>query len=117
MNKVIISILCALFLIAGCSNNQDDMNAINNDGYDDVRESAWDFLNDKGWDDRIQENWQSANVTKTIADNSYELLDNDYEGKEVLLVSFEDKENLVLGTSPILMDPNTNKVIGYMPSE
>lgn len=117
MGKVIISVLCVLFFIAGCSNNQDNMNAINKDGYDDARESAWDFVKEKGWDDRAEENWQSANVTKTIADNNSEFLDNDYEEKELLLISFKDKENVVLGTPSILIAPDTNKVIGYMPSE
>ncbi|MCI2255547.1 hypothetical protein L2D08_14325 [Domibacillus sp. PGB-M46] len=96
------------------SNNQDDTSTINKDGYDDARKSAWDFVKEKSWDDWAEENWQSANVTKTIADNNYELLDSTYEGTKVLLVSFEDKENLVIGTPPILIDPNTNKVIGYM---
>lgn len=56
-------------------------------------------------------------MKKTNADNSYEFLDKTYDGKEVLMVSFEDKDNVVLGTPLILVDPITNEVIGYMPSE
>ncbi|ARK25037.1 hypothetical protein SporoP37_10515 [Sporosarcina sp. P37] len=39
------------------------------------------------------------------------------KNKEVLTVSFEDAENVVTGTPQILIDPNTYKVIGYMPTE
>lgn len=109
--------LFTIFLVVGCSNNQDNVNSTNEDSYDYARESAWNFVKEKGWDDAAKENGQSVNITKTIADNNYELLDNTYEGKEVLLVSFEDKENVVVGTPPILIDTNTNKVIGYMPGE
>ena len=56
-------------------------------------------------------------MKKMIANNSYELLDKTYEGKEILIVSFEDKENVVVGTPLILIDPNLNEVIGYMPGE
>ena len=51
------------------------------------------------------------------ADDSYELLDETYEGKEVLSVSFEDKKNVVVGTPLILVAPDTNEVIGYMLGE
>jgi hypothetical protein len=48
-------------------------------------------------------------VKKTIVDNGYELLDDNYEGKEVLSVSFEDKENSVVGTPLILTAPIPTK--------
>ena len=40
-----------------------------------------------------------------------------YVGKEVAAVSFQDKENVVNGTPLILVDLDTNAVVGYMPSE
>ncbi|WP_177184523.1 hypothetical protein [Psychrobacillus sp. OK032] len=51
------------------------------------------------------------------ADNSYDLLDKTYDGKELLTVSFEDKDSVVIGTPLILVDPDSNEVIGYMLSE
>lgn len=53
--------------------------------------------------------WQNAK--KVVVDNSYELLAGTYEDKEVLIVSFEDKVNVVIGTPLILVDPNTKESI------
>ncbi|SES44437.1 hypothetical protein [Psychrobacillus sp. OK032] len=105
-------------IIIGCTNKQViEENTNDTDNYGDVRAVAWEFINEKGWNDRAKEDWQSAKVKKTIADNSYELLDKTYDGKEVLTVSFEDKNSVVIGTPSILVDPDSNEVIGYMPSE
>jgi len=109
--------LFSLLLIVGCSSKQDEGNTNAKDNYEKIREVAWDFLEEKGWDDRAIEEGKSAEVKKTKADKSYVLLDKTYEGKEVLKVSFEDKGNVVVGPPLILVDPNTNEVIGYMPGE
>jgi hypothetical protein len=103
-----------ILLLVGCSNNQDVGNITDTDSYEKVREVAWEFIEEKGWNDTAKEGWQSAKVKKIIADNSYELLDKTYEGKEILTVSFEDKENVVVGTPLILVDPDLNEVIGYI---
>ncbi|MGD7051691.1 MULTISPECIES: hypothetical protein [Bacillaceae] len=120
MRKIVSYFVIALFfaiLLVGCSNNQNEENQSETDSYNEVREVAWDFTKDKGWDDTAKGNWQSAEVRKVIVDNNYEFLDKTYEGKEALSVSFEDKENTVVGTPLVLIDIDTNKVIGYMPSE
>ena len=106
-----------MLLLVGCSNNQDAGNATNKDEYGKVREVAWKFVEAKGWTDTSKEDWQSAEVNKAIADNSYELLDKAYEGREILTVSFEDKVNVVVGTPLIRVDSETNEVIGYMAGE
>lgn len=82
-----------------------------------IREVAWNFLKEKGWQDRAKEEWESSTVSEIIINNDYELLDKSYEGKEVLSVTFEDKENVVVGTPKILVDPIANKVIGFIPVE
>ena len=106
-----------ILLVFGCSNNQDVGNITKTDSYEKVREVAWDFIEEKGWTDTAKEGWQSAKVEKIIADSSYELLDKTYEGKEILSVSFEDKEYVVAGTPVILVDPDLNKIIGYIAGE
>ena len=106
-----------MLLIVGCSNNQDVGNITETDSYEKVREVAWEFIEEKDWHENAKEDWKNAKVKKVIADNSYELLDKTYEGKEVLTVSFEDKKNVVVGTPLILVDPNLNEVIGYMAGE
>lgn len=106
-----------ILLVVGCSNNQDEGNITDTDSYENVRKIAWEFIEEKGWNDTAKDGWKSAKVKKMIADNSYELLDKTYEGKEILTVSFEDKENVVVGTPLILVDPDINEVIGYMAGE
>lgn len=109
--------LLVVLLISGCSTKQDEENSAPSDNYGKTREVAWKYLHEKSWGERAFEDWRSAEVIKTIADNSYKLLDKIYAGQEVLRVSFVDKENVVVGTPLILVDPNTNKVIGYMTGE
>ena len=104
-------------LVVGCSNNQHVGDITDIDSNENVRQIAWEFIAEKGWNDTAKDSWQSAKVKKEIADNRYELLDKTYGGKEILSVSFEDKENVVVGTPMILVDPDTNEVIGYMIGE
>ncbi len=120
MRKVVLYLVITVFstlLLVGCSENQNAESQSEADGYNVVREVAWNFIKEKGWNDTAKDNWQSAEVKKVVVDNNYELLDKTYDGKEVLSVSFEDKDNSVVGTPLILIEPDTNKVIGYMPSE
>ncbi|WP_214483786.1 hypothetical protein [Bacillus sp. SM2101] len=120
MRKLVFYLAITVFtalLLEGCSDNQNAKNQSEIDGYIEARESAWNFVKEKGWYDTAKDNWQSAGVTKVVVNNNYELLDKTYEGKEVLSVSFEDKENSIVGAPLILIEPYTNKVIGYMPSE
>ena len=109
-------ILISIGMIAGCS-SEDAKNDSSKDGYELVRKAAWEFIHEKGWSEPAEGNWQNANVELLIADESFEMLDTQYEGKEVAAVSFQDKENLVIGTPLILVDLDTNEVVGYMPSE
>lgn len=82
-----------------------------------IREIAWNFLEKRGWSDSAKEEWKSAAVTKIIVNKDYELLDKNYKGNGVFSVLFEDKENIVVSTPIILVDAETNNVIGYMPGE
>ncbi|QOR64963.1 hypothetical protein IM538_14050 [Cytobacillus suaedae] len=82
-----------------------------------IKEIAWNFLKEKGWNDRANDEWGKASVTKVLVNDDYELVDKSYEGKEVFSVSFEDKENTVVGTPIVLVDADTDRVIGYMPGD
>jgi hypothetical protein len=74
-------------------------------------------LEEKGWNNKAKKGWQDAEVKKITADNNYELFDKSYDGKEVYSVSFADEENAVVGTTVLLVDPTSKKVIGYLPGE
>lgn len=75
------------------------------------------ILKAKGWDYTSNEEWKNAKVRQTIADKSYELIDKSYIGKLVLTVSFEEQGNVVVGTPVVLVDFDTNEVIGYIQGE
>lgn len=113
----VVVTMFSIILIVGCSNKPVIENTNDIDNHVDIKAAAWDFLNEKGWQDQANDDPQSAKVEKVIADNKYILLDKTYDGKEVLEVSFEDVENAVTGTPLLLVDSNTNEVIGYMPGE
>ncbi|MBM7602539.1 hypothetical protein JOC75_000509 [Metabacillus crassostreae] len=118
MSKISSSLLMIIFfsfIMVGCSMNDNRQNHNDTNSYIKVKEVAWHFVKYNGWDDMAKGNWQSAKVTKVIANSNYELLDKTFEGKDGLAVSFEDKENTVVGTPVILIDSMTKKVIGYMP--
>ena len=76
----------SILLIAGCTNKSEIENTNDKERFEQVREVAWAFVEEKGWNETAEENWQNAKVKKEIANNSYELLDKTYEGKEVLSV-------------------------------
>lgn len=112
--------VCTVFsitLILGCSNKPVIENTSEMDSHEDAKAAAWEFLNEKGWQDQAKEDFESAEVAKVHADSKYVLLDQTYDGKELLEVSFEDVDHAVTGTPLILVDSNTNEVVGYMPSE
>ena len=107
----------SIILIAGCTNKPVIENTSEIDSHENVKAAAWEFLNEKGWQDRAKDDFESAKVEKVNADSKYVLLDQTYDGKELLEVSFEDVDNAVTGTPLILVDSNANEVVGYMPSE
>lgn len=106
-----------ILLLTGCSNDQDVGKITASDSYESVRKIAWEFIEEQGWNNTAKEDWKSAEVKMTVAVNSYELFDEAYVGKEVLAISFKDKEYVVASTSIILVDPDTNEVIGYIAGE
>ncbi|WP_026674858.1 hypothetical protein [Alkalihalobacterium bogoriense] len=115
-NMITITItVFIVLLLGGCFNNE-TMES-NSDSYYEVKETAWNFINEQGWNETAKKNWQTAEVSKLVVDDNYELLDPTFEGKEVLTVSFEDDKDSVVSTPSILIDSDTNRVIGYMLSE
>lgn len=84
----------------------------------DAKETAWNFLAENRWNNEVKGgNWKNAEVTKVTVSNDYFLLDERYDGKEVLAVSFEANENLFVGPPTVIISLDTNEAIGYMPNE
>ena len=117
MNRRILCLLPYFFILflIGCSQN---VNSIQEkDEYDNIRKIAWEFAKEKGWNTIAKEEWASAEVSEIIANETHELLTKDYQGKEVLVVTFECSEVAVVCPPVILIDPKTNEVIGHIPGE
>lgn len=111
----LVLIALSIFIVTGCVNGKSNTEVEEN--HSNIREIAWNFLKERGWHESAKEEWESSTVTKTVINEDSVLLDESYEGKEVWSVTFEDKENAVVGTPIVLVDAKTNKVIGYMPGE
>ncbi len=102
-----------LLLTIGCVNSESSSQIDS----DEAIQNAYDFVKEKGWDDTIVGEMENATVEESRADSKAEYIDKSYEEQEVLLVTFEDDPNSTTGTPAILVDPETLKVIGYIPSE
>jgi hypothetical protein len=107
-------LIFSLILIVGCTNNE-KMKI--KDDHHNVRKVAWDFIDEKGWNDRAKGDWGNAIVTKSIVNSSAELIEKNYTDQKVFFVTFHEKENVVVGVPVILVDIQSNKVIGYIPVE
>jgi len=107
-------LLIIVIWISGC--NDVENNTVIEQSYHDVRRVAWEYLDEQGWNESAKDG-KSAVVSKIVVKDNDELVDKNYVGKEALSVSFIDKDHVVVGTPTILVDLNTNKVIGYMPGE
>lgn len=70
------------------------------------------------WEKWTNGDWEHAKVTAyTVNKRQAQLLNEQYIGKKVLRVEFENLENTAAGAPVILVDQETNKVIGYIPGE
>ncbi|PKR76833.1 hypothetical protein CEY16_13545 [Halalkalibacillus sediminis] len=106
-----------LIQFVGCSDRLDSQLENRSDKYNDVRNIAWEFVKENGWNEQAKGDWKDAKVIKIVADDQYELLDDSYEGEEVLSVISEEDGNYVTGTPTILIDSTKNEVIGYIATE
>ncbi|SIR06686.1 hypothetical protein [Domibacillus enclensis] len=113
-----------LLFIAGCSNANDVIRTEKTrpaeaDGLvimkanDEVKEAAQTFLKEKGWDKQATD----IALAQTVEDPQYaEWVDHPAKG-ELVAVSFLEKESSVIGVPVVYVDPESNKVAGYMPGE
>ena len=119
MNRILCSLLLVLS-ITGCSSGAEGNNASVEDA-DEARAAAWEFLQQEGVDRYInEETWDEAEVTEVTitGESSYAWLDDSYAGKEVLKVRFGEAEGgVAAAVTTILVDPDTDEVIGFVPGD
>lgn len=81
--------------------------------FDEEKKTAKMFLEEKEWDK------QAADIAlvQTVENPQYaEWVDNPVKG-ELVAVSFLEKESSVIGVPVVYVEPESNKVAGYMPGE
>ncbi|MDI3508476.1 MAG: hypothetical protein PWP55_668 [Clostridiales bacterium] len=107
--KIIYTYLLIALAInfVGCTQK----NMLNQDS-DDIRKIAWDQLSEESKKEIVGD-WQDAKLEKVIANGkSINLLDLDYDNKEVYHVTFKTKNEELLGPIGVYISLDTHKIIG-----
>lgn len=103
----------SMIVLFGCSES------LNSSGeYLEIKKNAWDYLVENDWESSASKKLEEAIVEEVILkEREANLLNDSFIGKEILKVTFQEKENQVLSPPQILINPENNKVIGYISSE
>lgn len=108
--------MIAALLLSGCDDEQRIING-NEPADDEAIAVAWAYVTARNWQEPAIDTGASAEVDRVTVDDGYELLDDAYAGTEALAVSFEADPNSSVGVPTILVAPESNTVVGYLPSE
>ena len=109
-------LMIAVLLLGGCDEQQRVVNG-NELADDEVIAVAWAYVTARNWQEPALDAGASAEVDRVTVDDGYELLDDAYAGTEALAVSFEADPNSSVGVPTILVAPESDTVIGYLPGE
>jgi hypothetical protein len=111
VKKVLFFIL--IITVLGACSQQDS------EEYEHVREVVWNYIEAEGLDKTgfyNKEMWDRAIVEKVNVEDRYnKFIDDTYDGKEIFLVSLDDKD--VLASPTFLVDQDIEGVIGTIPGE
>ncbi|MDX5324543.1 MAG: hypothetical protein LPJ96_13095 [Exiguobacterium sp.] len=108
--------MIAVLLLVGCDEEQRVVNG-NEPADDKAIAVAWAYVTARNWEEPAINAGGSAEVQRVTVDHGYELLDDTYFGSEVLAVSFASEPDSVVGVPTILVEPESDTVVGYMPGE
>lgn len=108
--------MIAVLLLSECDDEQRIVNG-NEPVDDEAIVVAWAYVTARNWQEPALDAGASAEVDRVTVDDGYELLDDVYAGTEALAVSFEADPNSSVGVPTILVAPESDTVIGYLPGE
>lgn len=108
--------MIAVLLLSGCDDEQRVANG-NEPAGDEAIAVAWAYVTARNWQEPAIDAGASAEVERVTVDDDYELLDDAYAWTEALAVSFEADPNSSVGVPTILVAPESNTVVGYLPGE
>ncbi|WP_114166785.1 hypothetical protein [Exiguobacterium sp. TNDT2] len=108
--------MIAVLVLGGCADEQRIVNE-NEPAGDEAIAVAWAYVTARNWQEPAIDAGASAEVHRVTVDDGYELLDDAYAGTEALAVSFEVDPNSSVDVPTILVAPESNTVVGYVPGE
>ncbi|AQQ53483.1 hypothetical protein [Planococcus lenghuensis] len=120
--KLFLPLMASLTLVAGCGAEQPieemaettEETAAAADGFQEAREAAWLYVQEEEeWTEALEpKDRQTAEVSEVVASKYDEYTDKNFTGDEVLLVTFERED--IIAAKHVLVDPETNTVVGEM---
>lgn len=108
--------MIAVLVLGGCADEQRIVNE-NEPAGDEAIAVAWVYVTARNWQEPAIDAGASSEVHRVTVDDGYELLDDAYAGTEALAVSFEADPNSSVDVPTILVAPESNTVVGYVPGE
>lgn len=108
--------LCfAIFMLVGCT-QPSSLSSMPPDDEKAIINSAIEYLNNMEWLP-TDEDGKQATIQSITVDDRYELVDSRFEGTSAWLVTFPSDSQRTVEIPQVLVESESNKVIGYMPSE
>ncbi|MGA9467472.1 MAG: hypothetical protein WBV10_07575 [Exiguobacterium marinum] len=112
----LFTVLClTIFLLTGCMQPSTSSPTQSDDEADAIK-SAVSFLEQMDWQP-VDEDSQQATIQSIKVDDRYELIDSHFKGAHAWLITFPADSQRTIETPHVLVDPESNEVIGYLPSE
>ncbi|WP_214761479.1 hypothetical protein [Exiguobacterium sp. s129] len=108
--------LCfTIFMLVGCTQSSTS-SAIPPDDEKVIINHAIEYLNNMDWLP-TDEDGKQATIQSITVDNRFELIDSRFEGSRAWLVTFPSDSQRTVETPQVLVESESNEVIGYLPSE
>ena len=108
--------MVAALLLGGCDEQQRVVNG-NEPADDEAIAIAWAYATARNWQEPSIDAGASAEIHRVTGDEGYEMLDDTHTETEVLAVSFEADSHSSISVPTILVAPESNTVVGYVPGE
>ncbi len=108
--------LClTILMLTGCMHPSTSSSTYSDDEADAIK-SAVLFLEQMDWLP-VNEDSKQATIQSIKVDDRYELLDSQFKETHAWLITFPTDSQRTIEIPHVLVDPESNEVIGYLPSE
>ena len=112
----LFTVLClTILMLTGCMQPSTSSPTQSDDEAGAIK-SAVLFLEQMDWQP-VDEDSKQATIQSIKVDDRYELLDAQFKGKRVWIITFPTDSQRAIEIPHVLVDPESKEVIGYLPSE